>query len=184
MLPVSPPGLSQYWITGSHARSQTARRPDQLLHSFQRRRRPPASDWLSAPGWGTFPRPTRADSRPATPRHRRRAHGGGGREEGAVIGWGVGGRTEDPLDCWQRVFFSSQRSSILSVSEKWQGRYYAWKCINFIKSAVMKKNDIRDRMVGVKQLLGEKPVSKENCAPEIRLIDAQEPRCSCTLFRH
>ncbi|KAI9539951.1 hypothetical protein NQZ68_001884 [Dissostichus eleginoides] len=27
----------------------TARRPDQLLHSFQRRRRPPASDWLSAP---------------------------------------------------------------------------------------------------------------------------------------
>lgn len=43
------PGLSQDWITGSHARSQTARRPDQLLHSFQRRRRPPASDWLSAP---------------------------------------------------------------------------------------------------------------------------------------
>lgn len=42
------PGLSQYWITGSHARSQTARRPDQLLHSFQRRRRPSASDWLSA----------------------------------------------------------------------------------------------------------------------------------------
>lgn len=36
--------------------------------------------------WGTFPRPTRADSRPATPHHHRDTHGGG-REEG----WGRGG---------------------------------------------------------------------------------------------
>lgn len=48
--------------------------------------------WLViSSGWGTFPRPTRADSRPATPHQRRDTQGGGGQQA----------RTESPLDLCQ-----------------------------------------------------------------------------------